>query len=87
MGTNLPPFQQLFHLFWPAAMAAQSIHVAAKLGIADLLKTRQSVDELATAIGAPQARRDALRGNNADPRSESASTNASRLSSFAPAGE
>jgi hypothetical protein len=35
--TNAPPSMQLMQLLWPAAVAVQAIHVAAKLGLADLL--------------------------------------------------
>ena len=40
-------------LIWPGAFAAQSIHVVARLGIADLLGSEPcSVDDLAEAAGA-----------------------------------
>lgn len=43
-----PPAMQLMGLLWPAAMAAQAIHVAAKLGVADLVsRGPKTVAELA----------------------------------------
>lgn len=43
-----PPAVQLMRLLWPAAMAAQAIHVAAKLGVADLVsRGPKTVAELA----------------------------------------
>jgi SAM-dependent methyltransferase len=51
-ATNLPAPAQLMQLIWPGAMAAQAIYVAAKLGIADLIKDGpQQVDALQQATG------------------------------------
>jgi hypothetical protein len=35
--TNAPPSTQLMQLLWPAGLVVQAIHVAAKLGLADLV--------------------------------------------------
>lgn len=46
-ATDIPAPAQLMQLIWPGAMAAQAIYVAAKLGIADLLKDGpKHIDEL-----------------------------------------
>lgn len=52
MGEDTPS-RRLFGLIWPGALVAQAVHVAARLGIADLLGAEpRSVDELAEAAGA-----------------------------------
>src|SRR6266853_1029364 len=54
--TEVPAPSQVFRFLWPGAMASQAIHVAAKLGIADVLKAGPlSVDELAAATGSHAA--------------------------------
>jgi len=56
----LSPPRQMMQFIWPGAMAAQGLYVAAKLGLADLLKDGpKSVDELAhlTAAHEPSLRR------------------------------
>ncbi len=50
------PSRQVMQFLWPGAMATQAIHVAAKLGIADLLAIGpRSAPELALAVGADAA--------------------------------
>ena len=44
------PSMQMMHILWPGAMAVQAIHVAAKLGLADLVASGpKSIKELAEA--------------------------------------
>jgi len=51
-STDLSPSTQIMKFIWPGAMAAQAIYVAAKLGIADLVKTGpKTADEVADATG------------------------------------
>jgi SAM-dependent methyltransferase len=51
--TNASPSMQLMQLLWPAAVAVQAIHAAARLGLADAVAAGSStVDELAEATGA-----------------------------------
>jgi hypothetical protein len=59
MSTNEPqsadvsPSKQLMQLLWPGAMAVQAIHVAAKLGLADLVASGpKTVTELAESAHA-----------------------------------
>jgi O-methyltransferase domain/Dimerisation domain len=59
MSTNepqpaaVPPSMQLMRLLWPGAMAVQAIHVAAKLGLADLVASGpKTVAELAAGVHA-----------------------------------
>jgi SAM-dependent methyltransferase len=50
---NVPPSMQMMQLMWPGAMAVQAIHVAAKLGVADLLRDGpKATDDLADATKA-----------------------------------
>ena len=45
---SIPPSRQMGQLIWPGAMAAQTIYVAAKLGIADIItKGPKTAEELA----------------------------------------
>lgn len=45
-----PPFMELMRLLWPGAMAVQAVHVAASLGIADLVaQGPKTAQELAAA--------------------------------------
>ena len=57
------PSMQLFQFIWPGPMAAQAIHVAATLGVADYLHpTPRLVDELAAATNThPESLRRLLR--------------------------
>ena len=49
-STGSPPSMQLMRLLWPGAMAVQAIHVAARLGLADLVaRGPKTVMELAEA--------------------------------------
>jgi hypothetical protein len=51
-SANIPPSMQVMQLLWPGAIAVQAVHVAAKLGVADLLADgAKSVAELAAATG------------------------------------
>src|SRR2546427_12427279 len=45
---SIPPSRQMGQLIWPGAMAAQTVYVAAKLGLADIItKGPKTVEELA----------------------------------------
>ena len=45
---SIPPSRQMGQLIWPGAMAAQTIYVAAKLGLADIItKGPKTAEELA----------------------------------------
>jgi SAM-dependent methyltransferase len=59
-AVTLSPSRQMMQLIWPGVLVVQAVHVAARLGIPDLLSTGpQTVDELAQAAKAhgPSLRR------------------------------
>jgi len=45
---RIPPSRQMYQLIWPGAMAAQTVYVAAKIGLADIItKGPKTAEELA----------------------------------------
>src|SRR5439155_26580163 len=45
---SIPPSRQMGQLIWPGAMAAQTVYVAAKIGLADIItKGPKTAEELA----------------------------------------
>src|SRR5438132_11909199 len=45
---RIPPSRQMGQLIWPGAMAAQTVYVAAKIGLADIItKGPKTAEELA----------------------------------------
>src|SRR5713226_2103891 len=52
-AATLSPSKQMMQLIWPGALIVQAVHVAAKLGIPDLVsKGPQTAEELAEAAKA-----------------------------------